>query len=41
EKEIGRFREAGATAQKNLAGKYFPPELLNRVLNHLKEFRKN
>ncbi|MEE3346605.1 MAG: TRAP transporter substrate-binding protein DctP [Nitrospinota bacterium] len=41
EKEMGRFREAGATARKNLAGKYFPPELLNRVLNHLKEFRKN
>jgi TRAP-type transport system periplasmic protein len=39
EKEKARFQEAGATAQKNLAGKYFPAELLDQVLNHLKEFR--
>ena len=39
EKEMGRFREAGAAARKNMAGKYFPPELLGRVLGHLKEFR--
>ena len=39
EKEKARFQEAGATARKNLAGKYFPAELLDQVLNHLKEFR--
>ena len=39
EKEMRRFREAGAAARKNLAGKYFPSELLDRVLNHLKEIR--
>ena len=40
EKEKARFQEAGAIARKNLAGKYFPEELLDKVLNHLKEFRK-
>jgi len=39
EKEMGRFREAGAATRKNLTGKYFPSALLGRVLNHLKEFR--
>jgi TRAP-type C4-dicarboxylate transport system substrate-binding protein len=39
EKEMRRFREAGVVARKNLAGKYFPSELLDRVLNHLKEIR--
>jgi TRAP-type C4-dicarboxylate transport system substrate-binding protein len=39
EKEKARFQEAGAAARKNLAGKYFPKELLDQVLNHLKEFR--
>ena len=39
EKEKGRSQQAGAIARKNLAGKYFPIELLNQVLNHLKEFR--
>jgi TRAP-type transport system periplasmic protein len=40
EKEKARFQEAGAMVRKNLAGKYFPAELLGQVLNHLKEFRK-
>ncbi|MBC8287893.1 MAG: TRAP transporter substrate-binding protein DctP [Nitrospinae bacterium] len=35
EKEKARFREAGAIARKNLAGKKFPAELLDQVLNHL------
>ena len=39
EKEKARFQEAGAIVRKNLAGKYFPEELLDQVLNHLKEFR--
>ena len=39
EKEKARFQEAGARARKKLAGKYFPAELLDEVLNHLKEFR--
>jgi TRAP-type C4-dicarboxylate transport system substrate-binding protein len=39
-KERARFQEAGATAWENLAGKYFPTELLDQVLGHLKEFRK-
>jgi TRAP-type C4-dicarboxylate transport system substrate-binding protein len=39
EKEKVRFQEAGARARKKLAGKYFPAELLDEVLNHLKEFR--
>jgi TRAP-type transport system periplasmic protein len=39
EKEKARFQEAGARAWKKLAGKYFPAELLDEVLNHLKEFR--
>ena len=39
EKEKTRFQEAGAIVRKNLAGKYFPEELLDQVLNHLKEFR--
>jgi TRAP-type C4-dicarboxylate transport system substrate-binding protein len=39
EKEKARFQEAGAIARKNLSGKYFPAELLDQVLNHLKEFR--
>ena len=38
EKEKARFQEAGARARKKLAGKYFPAELLDEVLNHLKEF---
>ncbi len=41
EKEMGRFQEAGVKARKNLAGKYFPSTLLDRVLVHLKEFRSN
>ena len=40
DKEMGRFQEAGAVARKTLAGKYFPAELLDQVLNHLREFRK-
>jgi TRAP-type C4-dicarboxylate transport system substrate-binding protein len=39
EKEKARFQQAGVIARKNLAGKYFPIELLDQVLNHLKEFR--
>jgi len=39
EKEKARFQGAGAIARKNLAGRYFPTELLDEVLNHLKEFR--
>jgi hypothetical protein len=33
------YQQAGAIARKNLAGKYFSIELLDQVLNHLKEFR--
>jgi hypothetical protein len=39
EKEKLRFQEAGARARKKLAEKYFSAELLDEVLNHLKEFR--
>jgi TRAP-type C4-dicarboxylate transport system substrate-binding protein len=39
EKEKARFQEAGARARKKLAEKYFPAELVDEVLNHLKEFR--
>jgi TRAP-type transport system periplasmic protein len=41
EKELGRFKEAGVTARKKLSGKNFPPELLEQVMGHLQEFRKN
>jgi TRAP-type C4-dicarboxylate transport system substrate-binding protein len=37
-KEKARFQEASASVRKKLAGKYFPAELLDEVLNHLKEF---
>jgi len=37
EKMIREFHQAGALARKNLAGKIFSPELLQRVLKHLKE----
>ena len=40
EKEKVKFQEVGAIARKNLAGKYFPTELLDQVLNHLREFRQ-
>ena len=39
EKEMGRFHEAGVAARKNLAGKYIPPQTLDQVLGHLKEYR--
>lgn len=39
EKAMGPFHEAGAFVRKNLAGTYIPAELLDRVLNHLKELR--
>ena len=39
EKEKVRFQEAGARARKKLAEKYYPAELLDEILNHLKEFR--
>jgi TRAP-type transport system periplasmic protein len=39
-KEKAGFQQAGAIARKNLAEKYFPIELLDQVLNHLKEFRR-
>ncbi len=39
EKAMGPFHEAGAFVRKNLAGTYIPVELLDRVLNHLKELR--
>ncbi len=39
EKEMHRFREAGVIARKNLAGKYFPTEVLEQVLNHLRTSR--
>jgi TRAP-type C4-dicarboxylate transport system substrate-binding protein len=38
EKEKARFKQAAAIARKNLAGKYFSIELLDQILNHLKEF---
>ena len=38
-KMIREFHQAGALARKNLAGKIFSPELLQRVLNHLKEVK--
>ena len=38
-KVMNEFHEAGVVARKSLAGKYFPSELLEEVLNHLKEFR--
>jgi TRAP-type transport system periplasmic protein len=40
EEEMGRFRKAGALARKTLVEKYFSLEVLDQVLNHLREFRK-
>ncbi len=39
EKMIGEFHKSGALARENLVGKIFPPELLQRVLNHLQEVK--
>ena len=39
EKEKVKFQEAVTRARKKLTGKYCPAELLDEVLNHLKEFR--
>lgn len=39
DKRIQEFHQAGALARKKLAGKVFSPELLQKVLNHLKEVK--
>lgn len=38
-KVIEEFHQAGALARKNLAGKLFSPELLQKVLKHLQEVK--
>jgi len=38
-KVIEEFHQAGALARKNLVGKLFSPELLQRVLKHLQEVK--